>query len=122
MAIVEDWESLARKAGYHSCVLACHCQSSVRQLERFFRDRFGQSPQEWLDAARLKRATALLLEGRPVKEVAFEVGFKHPSHFIRWFRSWLECTPMSFAIDPAMCGRAPHALAPSAGQAASLEP
>lgn len=67
LAVVEDWESLAREAGY-------------------------------------------------------EAGFKHPSHFIRWFRSRHGCTPMSVATNPPTNGHAMGVLATSAGPAARIEP
>jgi AraC-like DNA-binding protein len=100
LAMVEDWESLALQVRYHPRALARHCESSLRQLERFFWDQFGQAPQAWLNTIRLKRAVEMLAEYKSVKEVAFELGFNHPSHFIRWFRSRHGCTPMSFATDP----------------------
>jgi AraC-like DNA-binding protein len=108
---VGDWVSIARTAGYHSREVARSCRISPRQLERFVREEFGQSPQEWLDALRLKQAAALMLGGSHVKEAAYELGFSHPSHFIRKFKALYHCTPMSFFTERCQTGS--HALDPS---------
>ncbi len=90
--------SLARKADYRARELARLCEISPRQLERYFQARFGQTPQEWLDAVRLREATDRLRGGKHVKEVAYEYSFIHPSHFIRKFKQRYGCTPMKFAL------------------------
>ena len=89
--------SLAQKAGYRSRELARLCQVSPRQLERYFRARYERSPQEWLDKVRLREAADLLRGGKHVKEVAFELSFVHPSHFIRKFKQFYRCTPLKFS-------------------------
>jgi AraC-like DNA-binding protein len=78
--------------------LARLCQISPRQLERYFRERFGRTPQEWLDEVRLHEAPHFLRGGKLVKEVAFELGFVHPSHFIRKFKQFYRCTPLKFSL------------------------
>ena len=67
---IADWALLARDARYRSRELALLCQVSPRQLERYFRDRFGQTPQKWLDALRLRDAAVFILQGRHIKEVS----------------------------------------------------
>ena len=42
-------------------------------------------------------ARQLLLSGQQVKAVAFELGFKQPSHFCRQFKSFNNLTPSQFA-------------------------
>ena len=95
---VEDWKSLARVAGYRSRELARLCQASPRQLERYFRARYKRSPQEWLDELRLHEAPDMLRKRKQVKAVAFELGFLHPSHFIRKFKQIYRCTPLKFSL------------------------
>ena len=95
---VSDWASQGQNARYHACELAQLCRISPRQLERFFHEKFRQTPQHWLDELRLKNAAGLLLEGAHVKEVAYELYFTDPSHFIRRFKRKYGCTPLQFAI------------------------
>src|SRR2546426_2820031 len=84
--------SIAQKAGYRSRELARLCQVSPRQLERYFREQFGRTPQAWLDELRLQAATDLMFQRGLVKGVAYELGFIHPSHFIRKFKRVYGCT------------------------------
>ena len=95
---VTEGVSLARKAGYRSRELARLCRISPRQLERYFQARYKRSPQEWLDELRLHEAPDMLRARKHVKEVAFELGFVHPSHFIRKFKQIYHCTPLKFAL------------------------
>ncbi len=93
---LNDWQDLARKAQYNAKVLAERCQVSLRQLERFWKESFQETPQSWLNQCRFSEAQALLQEGCPVKEVAFRVGFKQSSHFCREFKRHTGCTPNEF--------------------------
>ena len=95
---VTESVSLARQAGYRSSELARLCRVSPRQLERYFREQFGRTPQEWLDEVRLHEAPDMLRKRKQVKEVSFELGFAHPSHFIRKFKQWYGCTPLKFSL------------------------
>jgi AraC-like DNA-binding protein len=45
---------------------------------------------------RLMKAIELLVEGCPVKEVAFEVGYRQPSAFVEMFRQTLGATPKAW--------------------------
>ena len=90
------WEALAGAARYDAKELAKLCGLSVRQLERNFRRRFARSPQDWLNEQRIAAARRLLLSGQLVKVVAFELGFKQPSHFCRHFKEYCRLTPSRF--------------------------
>jgi AraC family transcriptional regulator len=96
-ALLERWEQLAGTARYDAKELAKLCHLSVRQLERDFRQLLDRSPQDWLNEQRIKAAQQQLLSGQPVKVVAFELGFKQPSHFCRQFKSFNHLTPSQFA-------------------------
>jgi AraC-like DNA-binding protein len=96
MTRIGDWDLLASKAGYDARQLASICQISIRQLERFFRQSFESSPQAWLNRVRLSVAQQLLMQGLTVKETAYRLGFKQPSHFCRQFRHFTGCTPNNF--------------------------
>jgi len=94
--LLERWEQLAGTARYDAKELAKLSNLSVRQLQRDFRQNLERSPQDWLNEQRVKAARQLLLSGQPVKAVAFELGFKQPSHFCRQFKSFNNLTPSQF--------------------------
>jgi AraC-like DNA-binding protein len=103
----EHLEKLAREAGYNAKNLAKLRKVSCRQLQRHFRSRFGMSPQLWLDQLRIEAATDLLRSGDPVKKIAFDLGFKHVSHFCRKFKLYNRMTCSEFVqfqkIDTGTC-------------------
>lgn len=90
--------ALAKTAGYEAKNLSDLCQVSNRQLQRHFRRRFERSPQKWLDELPIATAGALLLSGEPLKKVAFELGFKQPSHFCRKFKELNKLTASEFVL------------------------
>ena len=51
---IDDWPSLARAAHYRSEELASLADFSLRQLERYFAERFGKPPRAWLKELRLQ--------------------------------------------------------------------
>ena len=93
-----NWEELAQSAHYNAHELAKLCGISTRQLQRHFRFRFRCSPQSWLNYRRLLAAEGLLRSGDSVKKVAFDLGFKQPSHFCRQFKTRNKMTPSQFAV------------------------
>ncbi|HVR35717.1 MAG TPA: helix-turn-helix transcriptional regulator [Methylomirabilota bacterium] len=95
---IHDWAALAREARYHASDLARLCRICPRQLQRYFHEELEQSPQQWLDDLRLRKAAELLLNGAHVKEVAYELHFTDPSHFIRRFKRKYGHTPLQFAM------------------------
>src|ERR1044071_6057991 len=95
---LDDWETLAVRAKYSSRDMAMLCRFSTRQLQRRFQQQFGRSPQKWLNEKRLTAAQHLLLSGQPVKAVAFELGFKQPSHFCRKFKLSHKMTASEFVL------------------------
>jgi transcriptional regulator GlxA family with amidase domain len=99
MAPYGDWERLASEAHYDAKTFARLCNLSIRQLERRFHREIGRTPQSWLDELRLRVAEDLLLAGRPVKSVAYDLGFKQSSHFCRRFKLHYSLTPSQFAAQ-----------------------
>jgi AraC family transcriptional regulator len=92
----EQLETLAEAAQFSARKLAGLCNCSLRQLERNFRQGLGCSPQAWLNERKMRLAQQLLLAGEPVKKVAFDLGFKHVSHFCMWFKTVNRMTPKAF--------------------------
>lgn len=70
---------------------------SVRQLERLFAERLGESPQESYLALRLKHARWMLGNTRlSAGRIAADLGFADGSHFGRAFKARFGETPAAF--------------------------
>ena len=69
---------------------------SARTIARHFRRETGMSFAEWRRRARLLRALGWIAEGRPIVEVALELGYDSPSAFSAMFRRELGAPPSSF--------------------------
>lgn len=95
-ADVEKWKVSAATAHYNAKEMANLCNESLRQLQRDFRRQLGCTPQPWLNQQRAIVARDLLLSGLLVKTVAYELGFKQPSHFCRHFKCYFRTTPSQF--------------------------
>jgi AraC-like DNA-binding protein len=52
--------------------------------------------ETWRRQVRLMKAIELLVGGCPVKEVAFEVGYRQSSTFVEMFRKTLGTTPKAW--------------------------
>lgn len=77
--------------------LARQIPMSEGQFCRFFKGMTRQTPIEYLNAFRIRKAAELLL--RPdskISNVAMDVGFDHISYFVKVFRSIMKCTPSEF--------------------------
>jgi Helix-turn-helix domain len=64
---------------------------SLRQLERYFAKDFTATPKAWLREQRMQSACNLLSDAHSVKDGAYTLCFRHPSHFCREFKrkpSW----------------------------------
>jgi len=77
-------------------VLAERQGLSARTLARHFRRHTGMSFAEWRRRARLLRALGWIAEGRPIVEVALELGYDSPSAFSAMFRRELGVPPSKF--------------------------
>lgn len=69
---------------------------SRRTLHRWLREE-GTSFAAELQRSRLHHATAMLLHGRAVGEVALDLGYADTSSFCRAFKSWTGESPRAFA-------------------------
>jgi len=88
-------------ANLRSCgsfqALCDHAGASPRTVERIFRREVGLTFESWRRQFRLMKAIELLAGGCPVKEVAFEIGYRQPSAFVEVFRRTLGATPKAWA-------------------------
>ena len=92
---------LAASPSLHS--LCDRAAVSVRTIERIFRQEVGTDFETWRRQARLLKAMELLAAGQSVKQVAFDVGYRHPSAFVSMFRRTFGVTPKAW---PSMNGAA----------------
>lgn len=68
-------------------------------FQRKFKEAFGWTPGEYVQHARMEAARRLLVEeALTVNEVAYAVGFRGPSPFIRAFRQSEGVTPKRFQL------------------------
>lgn len=93
---LEEWANLAKQARYDSELLADLLEIGPRQLRRYTRELFDNSPQEWLDEQRLTAAAFLLQTNELVKTIAFCLGFKSVSHFSHKFKAHYGLSPKSY--------------------------
>lgn len=77
--------------------LAVKFKLSPSHLQHLFKARTGVRLGRRLAEFRLQKAALLLLEGElSVKEVAFAVGYKHASSFVRAFERYFQRAPGNF--------------------------
>ena len=66
---------------------------SLSTFNREFKERYHNTPKQWLIEKKMSRAFELLQEGKSVTEVAFEVGYANVSNFIKAYKSLYNETP-----------------------------
>ncbi|RLG09490.1 MAG: hypothetical protein DRN68_01465 [Thaumarchaeota archaeon] len=69
---------------------------SRRHFSRTFRKVMGVCPWEYLNKVRIDRAKCMLRQGRPIAEVALEVGFQSISHFYEIFKKFEGISPGAY--------------------------
>jgi AraC-like DNA-binding protein len=62
-------------------------------LKKNFKTQFNYTIFGYIQQLRMEKAKSLLLSGKSIKEVAFEVGYEHPQHFSTAFRKWYNIKP-----------------------------
>lgn len=73
---------------------------SISTFRRDFKSRFGISPKKWLIEKRLEKASTLLKEkSDSVTNIALQVGYENPSHFIRAFHKQFGISPKQYQMD-----------------------
>ena len=93
------WWEQAEAAQFKAARLAQIRGVSLRQLERQFKRVLGYSPQKWLDQLRITMAKQRLeAGGGSIKEIASDLGFRHPSHFCRCFKAFNNVTPSQYVL------------------------
>jgi AraC-like DNA-binding protein len=95
------WKTLAVQASYEPGRLAEMADISLRQLERYFPKDFTATPKAWLREQRMQAACEILSDAHSVKDAAYTLCFRHPSHFCREFKRRYGMTPSQFVCKRA---------------------
>lgn len=77
--------------------LAEHVSLSPYYLLRVFRAEVGLPPFAYLESVRIRQAQRLIEAGRPLADVAVEVGFSSQSHLTHRFKRIIGVTPGQYA-------------------------
>jgi AraC-like DNA-binding protein len=77
--------------------LAEHVSLSPYYLLRVFRAEIGMPPYAYMESVRIRQAQRLIEAGRPLADVAAEVGFSSQSHLTRRFKQIIGVTPGQYA-------------------------
>jgi AraC-like DNA-binding protein len=82
---------------YDVKALARSVNLSPSRLQHLFREQLGISLRDLMLGLRLRKAEHLLTStNMSIKEISFEVGYNHPSSFVRAFRNRCLETPESY--------------------------
>lgn len=80
--------------------LAKLSQMSLSSFKREFKKQFNDSPSNYINSAKLKKAKELLsLSPLPISDIAYEVGFNDPLYFTRLFKKKEGLTPSSYRTN-----------------------
>jgi AraC-like DNA-binding protein len=77
--------------------LAQQVSLSPYYLLRVFRAEVGMPPYTYLESVRIRQAQRLIAAGKPLAEVAVEVGFSSQSHLTHRFKQIIGVTPGQYA-------------------------
>jgi AraC-like DNA-binding protein len=91
------WDELAEQAGYQVGKLSRAAGVGRRHLDRYFLAGRLCDPQSWLRELRLRRAKEMLMEGKPIKDIAPALKFKREASFYRFFLHLTGVTPHAYA-------------------------
>lgn len=70
---------------------------STSRLSHLFREQSGQTPQQHLEAIRMRRATELLKRtGFSIRQISDELGFDSQFYFSQRFKAWTGQSPSGF--------------------------
>jgi len=80
-----NWMRYNLNASHPVGELAIYLEVSEATLQRIFKRHTGHGPLAVFQELKLKTAERLLKERTPVKAIAFQLGYKHPNDFTRFF-------------------------------------
>lgn len=91
---------------YREC--AARAGVSLSQLQRDFVQVLGVTPRTYLTSVRIEAALDMLVERRPVVEVAHACGYADQSAFTRRFRCEIGTSPMQYSRTHALNAHRVH--------------
>lgn len=87
--------------GFPKALLRAEAKLSPGHLDLKFEQAYGLSPWRYWERRRLEHAKRRLAQMEiPVKQVAYELGFKSDAHFVAWFRRLAGDAPGRFRAKP----------------------
>jgi AraC-like DNA-binding protein len=93
---ITDWDQRLQDVKWQAKALAWKCGIGEWELRHYIHLKFGLPLHTWITSKRMAPACALLAQGKKVKEVAWAVGYKQPSHFSREFKLFYRISPTDF--------------------------
>ena len=94
---IRDWAELAAQAGYRPMIMAALAPASLRQLERYFVERFGKTPRDWARQLQCQRARELIERGYSNKATVAALRFTNEAEFCRVFKKVAGFSPQHFS-------------------------
>ncbi len=79
--------------------LAQYVALSPYYFLRVFCAKVGMPPHAYLESVRIRHAQRLIRTGKPLAEIAIELGFSSQSHMTRGFKKIIGVTPGQYARD-----------------------
>jgi AraC-like DNA-binding protein len=71
----------------------------LRRADQVLQQQLGTSLRRYLERRRLDAARERVLAGEgTLKQIAFELGFRHASHFTAWFRRQVGVSPSAYRM------------------------
>jgi AraC-like DNA-binding protein len=72
----------------------------VRRMEQLFTRELGLTPNAYLARRRIEEAKRMLMSSQvPLKQIAYELGLRHASHFTKWFRLHSQVSPSVYRAE-----------------------
>ncbi|WP_456405803.1 AraC family transcriptional regulator [Thiolapillus sp.] len=91
-----DWINSTLSQPLDIARLCRHAGLSRSRLYVEFKEKIGCSPMELQQQLRLKRAAERIRNGEAITAVAYDLGFKSPSHFCRRFKAFYGCVATEY--------------------------
>lgn len=91
-----DWINSTLSQPLDITRLCRHAGMSRSRLYVEFKQKIGCSPVELQQQLRLKRAAERIRGGEAITAVAYDLGFKSPSHFCRRFKAFFGCVATEY--------------------------